>query len=102
MFGEIAIQKIMGFHEDKIGNMVDEKRPLLTHTAPELWEKLKPLARQMRHVPTPAEDRLWQHIRNRQLKGMKFRRQWAIERFIVDFFCYEANLIIEVDGSKYS
>jgi very-short-patch-repair endonuclease len=79
--------------------MEDEKRPLLTHTSPELWEKLKPLARQMRHIPTLAEDRLWQRLRNRQLRGMKFRRQWAIERFIVDFFCYEADLIIEVDGS---
>ena len=66
---------------------------------PELWDKLKPLARQMRHEPTPAEEHLWQHIRSRRVFNTKFRRQHAIERFIVDFYCAEAQLIIEVDGS---
>ena len=67
-------------------------------TPPHLWERLKPLAREMRKNPTPAEDRLWQHLRRRQVLGYKFRRQHAIERFIVDFYCREAHLIIEVDG----
>jgi very-short-patch-repair endonuclease len=67
-------------------------------TPPELWEKLKPLAREMRHAPTPAEDMLWQHIRNRQVSGAKFRRQHTIDRFVVDFYCREAHLVIEVDG----
>lgn len=65
---------------------------------PELWEKLKPIARQMRREPTPAEDHLWQQLRNRAL-GVKFRRQHPLDRFIVDFFCDEARLIIEVDGA---
>ena len=64
---------------------------------PELWEKLKPIARQMRRDPTPAEDQLWQRLRNRAL-GVKFRRQHPIDRFVVDFFCDEARLIVEVDG----
>jgi len=68
-------------------------------TPPELWAKLKLLARQMRHAPTPAEDKLWQRLRNRQLHGFKFRRQHAIERFIVDFYCAEARLIVEVEGA---
>ncbi|MCB9450786.1 MAG: endonuclease domain-containing protein [Anaerolineaceae bacterium] len=68
------------------------------HALPELWEKLKPLARQMRHEPTPAEDILWQRLRNRQVSGAKFRRQYAIERFIVDLACLEYRLIIEIDG----
>ena len=38
-------------------------------TPPELWNKLKPLAREMRHEPTPAEDKLWQHLRNRRVQG---------------------------------
>jgi very-short-patch-repair endonuclease len=67
-------------------------------TSPELWEMLKPLARQKRHKPTPAEKYLWSYLRNRQVKGAKFRRQHAIDRFIVDFYCAEARLIIEVDG----
>ena len=68
------------------------------HAPPELWEKLKPLARQMRRDPTPAEHALWQRVRNRRVGGAKFRRQYAIERFIVDFVCLEHRLIIEVDG----
>ena len=71
------------------------------HTPPELWEKLKPLARQMRHEPTPAEDALWQRLRNRRVAGAKFRRQYSIERFIVDFVCLERRLIIEVDGAVH-
>ena len=68
------------------------------HTKPELWEKLKSVARQMRKEPTQAEDIIWQHLRDRQLLGFKFRRQHSIERFIVDFYCSEAALVIEVDG----
>jgi very-short-patch-repair endonuclease len=66
-----------------------------------LWGKLKDAARQMRQQPTSAEDLLWQRIRNRQLHGAKFRRQHAIDRFIVDFFCAEAHLVIEVDGAVH-
>jgi very-short-patch-repair endonuclease len=68
------------------------------YTTPELWEKLKPLARQKRKEPTHAEKLLWQHLRNRQLRGFKFRRQHSIERFIVDFYCAEGGLVLEVDG----
>ncbi|MBD2516813.1 endonuclease domain-containing protein [Nostoc sp. FACHB-973] len=64
----------------------------------ELWKKLKPLARQMRCEPTPAEKLLWQRLRHKQLLGFKFRRQQAIDRFIVDFYCHEARLVVEVDG----
>ncbi|MBN2305270.1 MAG: endonuclease domain-containing protein [Anaerolineae bacterium] len=66
-------------------------------TPPELWEKLKPLARQMRHDPTPAEEALWQRVRRNQL-GVHFRRQHPIERFVVDFYCTKSRLVIEVDG----
>ncbi|MCB9455881.1 MAG: endonuclease domain-containing protein [Anaerolineaceae bacterium] len=68
------------------------------HTPPELWKNLKPLARQMRHEPTPAENALWERLRNRRVARAKFRRQYTIERFIVDFVCVELRLIIEVDG----
>jgi very-short-patch-repair endonuclease len=71
------------------------------HAAPALWEKLKPLAREKRHEPTPAEDKLWQRLRNRQVGGVKFRRQYSIERFIVDFFSVKQRLAIEVDGSVH-
>ena len=67
-------------------------------TPPHLWEKLKPLAREMRRNPTPEEDKLWQRLRKRKVLGFKFRRQHAIDRFIVDFYCSEARLVVEVEG----
>jgi len=66
---------------------------------PELWDKLKLLAREKRHTPTPAEESLWQRLRDNQLGGYNFRRQHALGRFIVDFYCRAAKLVIEVDGS---
>ena len=78
------------------------KKPTVRRTdfqpPPHLWERLKPIARQMRREPTAAEAKLWQRLRRRQLAGIKFRRQVAIERFIVDFCSFEARLIVEVDG----
>jgi very-short-patch-repair endonuclease len=62
------------------------------------WEQLKPLAREMRQSATLAENALWTRIRSRQLNGAKFRRQHAIDHFIVDFVCLERHLIIELDG----
>ncbi len=69
--------------------------------SPELWEKLKPIARQMRCEPTPAEEKLWQKLRHKQVLGFKFRRQHVIDRFIVDFYCGEARLVVEVDGEVH-
>jgi very-short-patch-repair endonuclease len=63
-----------------------------------LVNQLITAARKMRSEQTLAEKRLWQHIRERQLGGYKFRRQQVIDRFIVDFYCSKAKLIIEVDG----
>ncbi len=63
----------------------------------ELWAKLKTAAREMRKDPTLAEERLWQKLRKEQL-GVKFRRQHAIEHFIVDFYAAKPALVIEVDG----
>jgi very-short-patch-repair endonuclease len=67
-------------------------------TKPDLWEKLKPLAHEKRHQPTEAEKELWKHLKRRQLNGFIFRRQHHIGLFIVDFYCYRARLVVEVDG----
>lgn len=77
---------------------MNNNKPQVWSTSPELWEKLRPLARQKRKKPTEAENVLWQCLRNRQLWGFKFRRQHSIERFIVDFYCAESGLVLEVDG----
>jgi very-short-patch-repair endonuclease len=55
----------------------------------------------MRAAPTPAEEKLWQRLRDRQLGGFKFSRQIVIERFICDFVCRDRTLIIEVDGDTH-
>ena len=55
----------------------------------------------MRKEPTLAEQKLWQHIRGKRILGHKFRRQHALDRFIVDFYCSEARLIVEVDGPTH-
>ena len=84
-----------------LGGGVIASSPQPWQTKPELWEKLKPLARQMRCEPTPAEKKLWEKVKNKQLLGFKFRRQHTIDRFIVDFYCGQARLIVEVDGSVH-
>jgi very-short-patch-repair endonuclease len=59
------------------------------------------LARNNRKDPTDAERRLWIMLRQRQLGGHRFRRQAPIGDFIVDFVCFEAKLIIELDGGQH-
>ena len=67
-------------------------------TPSELWGRLRPEARRMRHCPTEAEEHLWKLLRNRSLGGIKFRRQHSIGPFIADFYSRAAKLVIEVDG----
>jgi very-short-patch-repair endonuclease len=59
-------------------------------------------ARELRQPQTPAEEQLWQNLRRRQLKGYYFRRQHPIGNFIVDFYCAEVRLVIEVDGDIHA
>ncbi|MCP4676965.1 MAG: endonuclease domain-containing protein [Deltaproteobacteria bacterium] len=56
------------------------------------------LARGMRREPMRSEKLFWQAVRNRQLCGVKFRRQQVIEQFIVDFFVPSHRLVVEIDG----
>src|ERR1035437_4114875 len=72
-------------------------------TPPRLIAK-KPLTRSraLRRDSTNAEKRLWSILQNRKLDGWKFRRQAAIDSFIVDFCCVGAQLIIELDGGQHA
>jgi very-short-patch-repair endonuclease len=65
-------------------------------------DRLKSLARQLRTNATSAERRLWSGVRREQIGGFKFRRQVALDGFVVDFACYAARLVIEVDGATHS
>ena len=59
-------------------------------------------ARRLRRDATDVENLLWQHLRNRQLGGLKFRRQATVGDAIADFFCAERRLIVELDGGQHS
>lgn len=55
----------------------------------------------MRQRPTRAEMMLWQHLRGKRIRGFRFRRQQPIDRFIVDFYCRQAQLVVEIDGPSH-
>lgn len=59
------------------------------------------IARRLRQKQTSVEERLWEVLRNRRLGELKFRRQYPVPytAFVVDFYCHDAQLIIEIDGS---
>jgi very-short-patch-repair endonuclease len=58
-------------------------------------------ARHLRNNATEAERRLWQHLRRRQVNGFKFRRQHTVGRYVCDFVCLEAGVVVELDGSQH-
>lgn len=55
-------------------------------------------ARELRKNQTTAEQILWEKLRGKRINGIRFRRQHPISNFIVDFYCHQKKLIIEVDG----
>ncbi|MGE5504423.1 MAG: endonuclease domain-containing protein [Actinomycetota bacterium] len=59
-------------------------------------------ARTLRRNATEAERRLWSRLRDRQLDGHKFRRQQPIGPYFADFCCWEARLVVEVDGGQHA
>ncbi len=62
---------------------------------------LKERARTMRNNPTPAEQHLWEYLKGKQMLGCDFDRQRPIDQFIVDFYCKDYYLAIELDGSVH-
>jgi len=70
-----------------------ENYPIYFGAKPGLFK----LAGDLRNCMTHSEHRLWAQLRNRKLLGFKFRRQHPFNEIILDFFCYEAQLSIEVD-----
>ena len=59
------------------------------------------LAKEFRKSPTRSEKIMWNAIRNRQFLNLKFRRQHLIKGYLVDFYCYELKLAVEIDGSVH-
>lgn len=82
---------------DRTREPIEGDRPRITgHQA------IKPakigLSREFRQRPTPAEALAWRLLRNRGILGLKFRRQQVVDGFIVDFYCPEKRVALEIDG----
>jgi very-short-patch-repair endonuclease len=59
-------------------------------------------AQELRQEMTPAEAKLWQHLRAKRLNGLKFRWQHPLGPFIADFYCHAHRLVIEIDGDIHA
>ena len=59
-------------------------------------------ARYARRHPTDAEACLWRQLRRKQLAGLSFRRQHPVGRYLLDFYCHEARLAVELDGGEHA
>jgi very-short-patch-repair endonuclease len=73
--------------------MADHSPPLPTRTLAH--------AKLMRRAPTEAERRLWYALRAKRLQGGKWRRQHPMPPYVLDFYCYAARLVVEVDGGQH-
>ena len=58
-------------------------------------------ARRLRRDATDVERALWRRLRGKRLDGLKFRRQHVIGRFVLDFYCHECRLAVELDGGQH-
>jgi very-short-patch-repair endonuclease len=64
-------------------------------------KRLKDVRKKLRSSLTPAEAALWKQLQNAQIEGKKFRRQHSIGPYVVDFYCVECTLAIELDGDGH-
>lgn len=80
----------------------EEQTQIKSRTKEERSALIKQFAREMRHAPTDAEQRLWYFLRDRRLGGYKFRRQHPVGNYIADFACIEGRLIVELDGGHHA
>ncbi len=63
---------------------------------------LKRIRRKFRNNQTNVERLLWNHLRNKQFYGLKYYRQYSIGKYILDFYCPELKLAIELDGGQHA
>jgi len=75
-----------------------EQRPFHSNASPNIFD----FANILKKAMTTAETALWEELRNRRLNSLKFRRQHPTGQFILDFYCYDMKLAIEVDGSIHN
>ena len=63
---------------------------------------LEPLRRDLRSHGTPAEAYMWTKLKNKQVGGLRFRRQFSIDQYILDFYCPEVKVALELDGEVHN
>jgi very-short-patch-repair endonuclease len=91
MYTSSGVQTLSGGRGLGEGKLIQESAMNLTNKA-----------RSLRKNKTDVEQLVWKYLRNRQLYNYKFRRQFPIEPYIVDFACLELKLIIELDGGQHA
>jgi very-short-patch-repair endonuclease len=64
--------------------------------------RINPHAKQLRKEMTDAERAVWNAVRGRRLEGFKFKSQWSLGPFVVDFCCWERRLVVEIDGGQHN
>ena len=71
---------------------------------PRIYNKtlFKERRRELRHNQTDAEKALWKYLRNKGFRGLKFFRQYSVGAYIIDFYCPEHKLAIELDGGQHA
>lgn len=65
-------------------------------------DKIYHIARKLRKESTLQERKLWNILKNRQFYGFKFRRQFPIDKYVVDFVCESKKIILEIDGGQHN
>lgn len=65
-------------------------------------KELKETRRHLRKNQTYTEKIVWLYLRNRQMDGYKFRRQYSVDKFVINFYCPKLKLAIEIDGSIHN
>ena len=65
-------------------------------------KELKETRRHLHKNQTYTEKIVWMYLRNRQMEGYKFRRQYSVDKFVIDFYCPKLKLAIEIDGSIHN
>lgn len=81
----------------EVNNLFDEI--IMTKVYNKTGEKQK--RRRLRQHQTNAEDLMWRFLRSRQLLGLKFRRQYSVSKYIIDFYCPKVKFAIELDGGSH-
>lgn len=96
--GILPLQSTRNEHPEQDERLDEGYKLARETTSAQKWQYLKDFARTHRKFPTNAENVMWQLLRGDQFMNCSFRRQHAIDDFIVDFICLQHGLIIEVDG----